>query len=78
MHEVGVAKEILALAVEKAGGRKIKTLKVELGDDGHTTPETLTGAFMLVAKGTVAEGAALNITRTQELESRLLELEVEE
>jgi len=77
MHEVGVAKEILALAMEKSGGKKIKTLKVELGDDGHTTPETLAGAFTLVAKGTPAEGASLDIIRTRELESRLLELEVE-
>jgi Zn finger protein HypA/HybF involved in hydrogenase expression len=77
MHEVGVAKEILKLAMEKSMGRKIKSLKVELGDDGHTTPKSLTDAFAMVAAGTSAEGASLAITRTKELESRLLELEVE-
>lgn len=78
MHEVGVAKEILSLALEKAGGRKIKRLKVELGDDGHTTPQTLSNAFEMVAKGTIAEGALLVISRTKDLENRLLEFEVED
>jgi hydrogenase nickel incorporation protein HypA/HybF len=77
MHEIGVAKEILKLGLEKAQGRKIKKLKVELGDDGHTTPQSLTDAFAMVAAGTIAEGAVLAITRTKDLESRLLELEVE-
>jgi Zn finger protein HypA/HybF involved in hydrogenase expression len=77
MHEVGVAKEILKLGLEKAQGRKIKILKIELGDDGHTTPKSLTDAFAMVAAGTLAEGAILAITRTKDLESRLLELEVE-
>ena len=77
MHEVGVAKEILNLGLEKARGRKIKSLKVELGDDGHTTPKSLIDAFAMVAVGTLAEGASLVITRTKDLESRLLELEVE-
>ncbi|MDD5348284.1 MAG: hydrogenase/urease maturation nickel metallochaperone HypA [Candidatus Omnitrophica bacterium] len=78
MHEVGVAKEILALALAKADARRIKNLAVELGDDGHTTPQSLSDAFALVAKGTLAEGAVLSITRTKELESRLVELEVEQ
>jgi Zn finger protein HypA/HybF involved in hydrogenase expression len=77
MHEVGVAKEILSLALEKAAGHKVKSLKIELGDDGHTTPKSLSEAFVMVAKGSVAEGASLSITRTKDLESRLLELEVE-
>jgi Zn finger protein HypA/HybF involved in hydrogenase expression len=77
MHEVGVAREILKLALEKSGGRKIKSLKVELGDDGHTTPKSLTDAFAMVSVNTLAEGASLAITRTKDLESRLLELEVE-
>ncbi len=77
MHEVGVAKEILGLALEKAQGRRIKRLKVELGDDGHTTPQTLSNAFEMVARGTIAEGASLVISRTKDLESRLLEFEVE-
>ena len=77
MHEVGVAKEVMALCLEKAKGKQIRTIKVELGNDGHTTPESLTHAFELVAKGTVAEKARLQIVKGADLESRVIELEVE-
>jgi Zn finger protein HypA/HybF involved in hydrogenase expression len=77
MHEVGVAREILKVALDKADGKKVKSIKVELGDDGHTTPLTLANAFQMVAKGSVAEEARLDIKKGQGLESRVLELEVE-
>ncbi|MCK9594559.1 MAG: hydrogenase/urease maturation nickel metallochaperone HypA [Candidatus Omnitrophica bacterium] len=77
MHEVGVAREILKLTLEKAGNKKVKSIKIELGDDGHTTPETLINAFQMVAKGSIAESARLDINKGQGLESRVLELEVE-
>ena len=77
MHEVGVAKEILKLALEKSQGGRIKKMKIELGDDGHTTPKSLVDAFALVSAGTMAEGAVLQISRSKELESRLIELDVE-
>ncbi|HOU36959.1 MAG TPA: hydrogenase maturation nickel metallochaperone HypA [Candidatus Omnitrophota bacterium] len=78
MHEVGVAKEVLSLCLEKAEGKKIRSIKVELGDDGHTTPESLTHAFEMVAKGTSARGARLEVIRGKDLESRVIELEVEQ
>jgi len=77
MHEVGVAREILKIALENAKGKKIKNIKVALAEDGHTTPVSLTDAFALVAKGTLAEEALLTIQETQELESRVVDLEVE-
>jgi len=78
MHEVGVAREMLKLALEKAQGRKIKNITFELAEDGHTTPESLKEAFGLVAKGTVAENADLQVIKIKDFDSRLLELEVEE
>jgi Zn finger protein HypA/HybF involved in hydrogenase expression len=77
MHEVGVAREILKIALENARGKKIKNIKVALAEDGHTTPESLTHAFSLVAKETLADGAELTIEKTQELESRVVDLDVE-
>jgi Zn finger protein HypA/HybF involved in hydrogenase expression len=77
MHEVGVAREILKIALENARGKKIKNIKVALAEDGHTTPASLTDAFSLIAKGTSAEGALLTIQETQEIESRVVDLEVE-
>jgi Zn finger protein HypA/HybF involved in hydrogenase expression len=78
MHEVGVAKEVLSLCLEKAQSKRIRLIKVELGNDGHTTPESLAHAFEMVAKGTPAENSRLVIIRGSELESRVVELEVED
>lgn len=78
MHEVGVAKEVLSICLEKAGGKQIRSIKVELGNDGHTTPESLTHAFEMVAKGTNAQGSRLDVVRGAELESRVIELQVEQ
>lgn len=77
MHEVGVAKEVLGICLEKSEGRRIRSIKVELGNDGHTTPESLTHAFEMVAKGTMAENSRLDIIKGADLESRVIELEVE-
>ena len=77
MHEVGVAKEVLSLCLEKANGKQIRSIKVELGNDGHTTPESLKNAFEMVSKGTMAQNARLLIVSGAELESRVMELEVE-
>lgn len=76
MHEVGVAREMLKIALEQGKGRQVVRMKVALADDGHTTPESLTRAFEMVARGTPAEGARLTIERTAGLESRVVELEV--
>jgi hydrogenase nickel incorporation protein HypA/HybF len=78
MHEIGIAKEMLELALEKANGKKIKSMLIELAEDGHTTPESLKEAFSLVAKGTIAENASLQIVKIKDFDSRLLELQVEE
>jgi len=78
MHEVGVAQEMLKIALDRAQGRKVSRMKIALADDGHTTPESLANAFSLVAQGTPAQGARLSIERTPELESRVIELDVEE
>ena len=54
MHEVGVAKEVLSICLEKAKGKRIRAIKVELGNDGHTTAQSLTHAFEMVAVNTIA------------------------
>ena len=77
MHEVGVAKEILKIALAQAGGKKIVAMKIELGNDGHTTPESLRHAFSHVAANTPAQGARLDIAPVQVLESRVVDIDVE-
>ena len=77
MHEVGVAKEVLALCLEKAQGKQISHIKVKLGNDGHTTAESFKLAFNMVARGTVAQSARLQIIKGVDLESSVIDLEVE-
>ena len=78
MHELSLASEILSLALKEAGNRKVTSIKIALAEDGHTTVESLSEAFGLVALGTLAEGARLDIQKSNDLETRLVELEVEE
>ena len=77
MHEVGVAREMLKIALEQGAGRRVVRMKIALADDGHTTPESLTHAFSMVARDTPAEGAQLVIERVAGLESRVIELDVQ-
>jgi len=78
MHELSLAGEILNLAFKKARDRKILSIKIALAEDGHTTPETLSEAFNLASQGTLAQGAQLKIEKSGDLETRVVELEVEE
>jgi Zn finger protein HypA/HybF involved in hydrogenase expression len=77
MHEVGVAKGILKVALENARGKKIKAITVALAEDGHTTEDSLRNAFGLLAKNTPAEGAVLEVRKTADEESRVVHLDVE-
>jgi hydrogenase nickel incorporation protein HypA/HybF len=77
MHEIGVAKEILNIVIDKAEGRKVTAISVQLGDDGHTTPESLTHAFAMVSQGTIASGAKLSIAKVDTIESRVVDFDVD-
>lgn len=87
MHDITLANDILHIALKEAKERKILRIKMQMIEDGHLTKETLTEAFKLVSKGTVAEGAALVISTVRYFmpsggvslpENKVLELEVEE
>ncbi|MGE5307808.1 MAG: hydrogenase/urease maturation nickel metallochaperone HypA [Deltaproteobacteria bacterium] len=78
MHEVGMAREIIKIVLDKAQGKKVVSVTVELGDDGHTTPESLAHGFGHVIEGTNAAGAKLKVIKGTGFESRVVELEVEE
>jgi Zn finger protein HypA/HybF involved in hydrogenase expression len=73
-----MAREIMKIILEKAQGKRIVSVTVELGDDGHTTPETLAHGFEHASAGTNAEGARLKVIKGSGLDSRVVELEVEQ
>ncbi|MFH1577934.1 MAG: hydrogenase maturation nickel metallochaperone HypA [Candidatus Omnitrophota bacterium] len=78
MHELSLATTILKFVLKEAKNRKVLSVKVALAEDGHTTPQSLSGAFSLAAQGTLAQGAQLDIKKASNFETRVLELEVEE
>ncbi|KYC53786.1 MAG: putative hydrogenase nickel incorporation protein HypA [Candidatus Methanofastidiosum methylothiophilum] len=64
MHELslaeGILKTILQVA-EKEGARKIKSIKIEMGEILLVNSEQLTFCFDIISKDTLAEGAKLDI-----------------
>lgn len=86
MHEITYAQGILVACLKEAKGRRVSRIKIELVKDNHLKPQTLGEAFKLISKGTLAEGAVLEI-RPREFNAsgnedftpaKILELEVEE
>lgn len=65
MHELsladGMLKTVLA-AAEKEKAKKIKSIKLEMGEILLVNAEQLTFCFEIISKGTIAEDAKLDIT----------------
>ncbi len=62
MHEAGLVKEMLTIALEAAQNgdiKKITRINLGLGDMSHVTPESVSLYFEHFSKGTAAEGAEL-------------------
>lgn len=86
MHEAsliaGLIRRIEAVASANGGG-KVLAVKVELGALSHISPEHFRGHFVQGSRGTLAEGARLDIAvradaadpRAQEIVLQSVELE---
>ena len=64
MHELGVANEILDVALAEAdrhAAKKVTSIRVRVGVLRSIEPENLTFLFGHLARGTFAEGALLEI-----------------
>lgn len=64
MHELGIATEILDIALVEArkhGGRRVTAVNLRVGVLRGVVPEHLLFLFGHVAKGTIAENARLEI-----------------
>jgi len=64
MHEVSLMHDTLILAAKearRAGGSRIHRLMMQVGPLSGVVPESLSFAFEILAKGTMAEGASLEI-----------------
>lgn len=64
MHELGVANEILDVALAEAnrhGAKKVTSIRLRVGVLRAIEPENLSFLFEHLARGTAAEGALLDI-----------------
>ena len=61
MHEFGLSEGVLAAVRQRASGRKVTAIKVRFGVRHHVDSESLAHAFGVVAEGTEADGAAVEL-----------------
>jgi hydrogenase nickel incorporation protein HypA/HybF len=61
VHELSIAEAILAIALDHAGDRRVTSVEVHVGHLRQVVPSALGFSFELVAKGTAAEGAELEL-----------------
>ncbi|HZV75295.1 MAG TPA: hydrogenase maturation nickel metallochaperone HypA [Conexibacter sp.] len=61
MHELAIADSIVRIASERAGPRRVRTVRVAAGYLRQVVPDALAFAFELVALGTPVEGAELEL-----------------
>ena len=64
MHEVGMMQQILETAVERAkqeGAQHINRVHMRVGTEAGVVPDSLTLAFEVAKKGTIAEDARLEV-----------------
>ena len=66
MHEMALCRSIIDMIDEQAaaqGFRTVKTIRLIIGTLSHVEPEALEFGFDVASRGTLAEGAALEIER---------------
>ncbi|MGH7723706.1 MAG: hydrogenase/urease maturation nickel metallochaperone HypA [Candidatus Dormibacteria bacterium] len=61
MHEMGLAQAILDTALQIAGDRPVSRVTVSAGEQQAVSPESLSFSFELIAAGTAATGATLQV-----------------
>jgi len=61
MHELSLAASVVEIALRHAAGRRVTRVELEVGALRQAVPSALTFSFEVVAQGTLAEGAILDI-----------------
>jgi hydrogenase nickel incorporation protein HypA/HybF len=64
MHEVSIMEEAVRVAVDTAkssGSSRVRMLRLRMGTLSGAVPEAMRFAFDVVCRGTIAEGASLEI-----------------
>ena len=67
MHELGITRNIIAIVGDAAAGRPVRRVTLEIGKLSGVMGDAIAFCFDAVSKGTVLEGADLDI---EEIEGR--------
>ena len=78
MHELALTQEIVSIACNAASGQRVHVVTLAVGKLSCVSPEALEFCFDVVAHGTLAEKARLEIRRTDGDELHVMTLEIEE
>jgi hydrogenase nickel incorporation protein HypA/HybF len=65
MHELGITRSVVAICAENSNGLAVKRVTLEIGKLSAIMPEAVRFCFDICAKGTVVEGATLEILEIQ-------------
>jgi hydrogenase nickel incorporation protein HypA/HybF len=63
MHELPITEGILKIATDAAGGRRITTIHLVIGELSSIVDDSIQFYFDMLSKGTEAEGALLDFQR---------------
>jgi hydrogenase nickel incorporation protein HypA/HybF len=78
MHELGITRNIVAIAGEAARGRRVIRITLEVGAQAGVMAEAIAFCFDVVAQGSAVEGAVLDIVPLAGTELSIKTMELEE
>jgi hydrogenase nickel incorporation protein HypA/HybF len=64
MHEMSITQGIIEICEKYAGGRRVLSVDVEIGELSNVVPNAVEFCFEACCQGTMLEGAQLTIIRT--------------
>jgi hydrogenase nickel incorporation protein HypA/HybF len=64
MHELGITNGIVEFCAGRAGAERVTRVRLEIGQLSAVLPDAVRFCFDVCAKGTVVEGALLEIIET--------------
>lgn len=76
MHELSITRNVVAICSEHAAGMRVTRVTLEIGKLAAVLPDSLRFCFDVCAKGTMLEGARLEIRETPGQELNIKEMEV--
>jgi hydrogenase nickel incorporation protein HypA/HybF len=61
MHEMAITQSVVDAVCEHAAGRRVHSVKLEVGELCAVVPDSMLFCFELATQGTVADGAFLDL-----------------